>query len=165
RGRRLARLGVGHFRARRRSLAFRSVGPTSRQIRSAFGSRKPSASSGSAGSPPFSHHVASAIVPPSDAVRQIHVQPTRRRQRAAAAGKSAKESRAARPGFAPPASPGTGKVNESASNTSTCLFTIVFVGPRQTEYESTNGTMQATRTTQLSSSKKRRKHQATNVIA
>ena len=44
-------------------------------------------------------------------------------------------------------------------------MTIVFVGPRQTEYESTNGTMHATSTTQLSSSKKRRKHQAPNVIA
>jgi len=42
---------------------------------------------------------------------------------------------------------------------------IVFVGPRQTEYASTHGTMQATSTTQLSSSKKRRKHHPMSVIA
>ena len=41
----------------------------------------------------------------------------------------------------------------------------MFVGPRQTEYESTKGTIRATSTTQLSSSKKRRKHQPANVIA
>src|SRR3954452_23795561 len=100
---------------------------------SAFGSRKPSASSGSAGSPPTSHHVASAIVAPIDAVRQTHVHPVRSRQRAAEPRKSAKKSRSGRPSLAPPSSPGTGKVNESAEKTSGFFVTIVLVGPRQTE--------------------------------
>ena len=56
-------------------------------------------------------------------------------------------------------------MNERAENTSGFWVTIVFVGPRQTEYESTHGTINATSTTQLSSSKKRRKHQPIAVIA
>ena len=40
-----------------------------------------------------------------------------------------------------------------------------FVGPRQTEYASTHGTMQATRTTHESASKKLRNQKAANAIA
>ncbi len=56
-------------------------------------------------------------------------------------------------------------MNESAENTSGFWVTIVFVGPRQTEYESTHGTITATSTTQLASSKKCRKHHPIDVIA
>jgi hypothetical protein len=142
-----------------------SLGRTSRQRRSAFGTRNPRDSSGSAGRPSTSKAVARAIVPPSEAVRHTHVQKVRSPNRALVPRKSAKKSRSGRPSFAPPSTPGTGNVIESAENTSGFSETIVFVGPRQTEYESTHGTITATSTTQLSSSKKRRKHHPIAVIA
>jgi hypothetical protein len=50
-------------------------------------------------------------------------------------------------------------------NTCACFVTITFVGPRHTEYASTQGMIKATSTTQLSVSKYSRKANPTNVTA
>ena len=98
------------------------LGRTSRQSRSAFGRKNPRQRSGSAGRPSTSHTVASAIVPPSEAVRQSQVQNGRRRKRALAPRKSAKKSRSGMPSFAPTLQPGTGNVDENAQNSPRGFF-------------------------------------------
>src|SRR5262249_55033935 len=60
---------------------------------------------------------------------------------------------------------GTGYENDSAEKTFWWYLTMCFVGPRQTEYASTHGTMQAMITTHEMSSTKARNVQPKNVIA
>src|SRR5205814_6362733 len=103
-------------------------------------------------------------VAPNDSTISSHVQPGRRRNRAAAARKSAKNMRSGKPRFAPDLSPGIGNANEKSEKTCWCFVTITFVGPRQTEYASTHGMIRATSTTQLSASKYARKAKPTNVM-
>ena len=70
-------------------------------------------------------------------------------QRAEAARKRAKNRRSGRPRFAADVSPGIAKANEKFVKTSRCWSTITFVGPRHTEYASTQGMIRATSTTQF----------------
>ncbi len=59
-----------------------------------------------------------------------------------------KNSRSGSPRFALKCSPGTGNANESSENVGPWCLTIWLVGPRQTEYASTHGTISETSTTQ-----------------
>src|ERR1051326_1974252 len=136
-----------------------------RHSRSPLASRNASDSSGSAGRPPRSRQTARTIVRPNDAVINSHVRRTRSLNCAAAARKSAKNSMSGIPRFAVLFSPGTGNANDRRSNTPAWWWTIVFVGPRQTEYASTHGMISATMTTHDASSKKSRNSQPANVAA
>src|SRR5205823_14608673 len=111
-----------------------------------------------------SRQTASASVAPNESVIRTHVSQGRKRKRAAAARKSAKNIKSGRPRFAPLRSPGIGKAKEKSEKTCACFVTITFVGPRQTEYASTQGMISATRTTQLSASKYERKAKPTAVM-
>src|SRR5581483_11979153 len=146
-----------------RGLRRRGWRRSRRQSRSAFGARKASESSGSAGRPPTSCQIASAIVAPKESERASHVRRTRSPKRAAAARNRAKKNRSGRPRWVAPS--GTGNVTENAENTVWWWLTIDFVGPRQTEYASTQGTTNATRTTHETSSNSHRNAHARNVIA
>jgi len=79
-------------------------------------SRKLSASSGSAGSPPR-QTAAIASVAPNDSVISSQVQPGRREKRAAAPRNKAKKRRSGSPRFAAPLSPGIGNANEKVVKT------------------------------------------------
>src|SRR5581483_4510164 len=131
--------------------------------RSAFGAKNASESSGSAGSPPTSCQIASAIVAPKESESASHVSRTRKPKRCAAARKSAKKKTSGSPRCVAPS--GTGNVNENAEKTVAWWLTIDFVGPRHTEYASTQGTTNATSTTHETSSKNQRNANARNVIA
>jgi len=72
-------------------------------------------------------------VAPNEATSNSQVTKTRSPNRAAAARNRLMKSRSGRPRFAALASPGTGNANESVENTWWCLWTMWFVGPRQTE--------------------------------
>src|SRR5205085_3236479 len=106
-----------------------------------------------------------AIVAPNEAVIASHVQPGRSPNRTDAARKSAKNRRSGRPRFAAVCSPGTGNAYDNVVNTCSWCVTITFVGPLQTEYASTHGMMNATRTTHDAVSKYARNQKATNVTA
>ncbi len=127
-----------------------------RQIRSAFGRRKPSAIAGRAGSPPVLQTVVSAIVAPSPAVIPSHVQNGRRWKRMLAPRKREKNITSGRPRRAA-LPPGTTKAIESFVNTAGWWAVIAWVGPRQTEKASTQGMIKATVTTHESASKADRK--------
>ena len=89
----------------------------------------------------------------NDSTINSHVQAGRRRKRAAAARKSAKNMRSGKPRFAPDRSPGIGNATEKSEKTCSCFVTITFVGPRQTEYASTQGMISETSTTHAAVSK------------
>ena len=74
-----------------------------------------------------------AIVAPNEATSKTQVTNTRSPNRAAAARKRLKNSRSGSPRLAALCSPGTGKANESVEKTWWWLWTMWFVGPRQTE--------------------------------
>ena len=139
---------------------------TSRHSRSAFATRNASESSGSAGRPPRSRQTASAIVAPNDAVISTHVsvdaQPEARGGRRGRARRTACRGCRGSPCCSRRA-PGTR--TRGRSKTPAWWWTIVFVGPRQTEYASTHGMISATTTTHDASSKKSRKSQPANVAA
>jgi len=101
----------------------------------------------------MSKATASAIVAPKERVIAIHVSLVRSRKRTVVARKSAKKSRSGRPNCAVLCSPGTGNVKEKVVKTCRWWVRMCFVGPRQTEYASTQGMITATSTTQAAVSK------------
>ena len=109
---------------------------------------------------------ASAIV---DAERRRHQHP-RQRARASRSDRPPR-GRARRRGCpgcrGSPSTPGPepGTRTRARSKTPAWCSTIVFVGPRQTEYASTHGMISATTTTHETSSKKSRRSQPANVAA
>ncbi len=117
--------------------------PSLRQSRSAFGSRNPSEIAGQRRQPAQVEvdRQRDRVPEPGD---ERHPRRSRRAGRSgtAAPRKSAKKSRSGTPRFAAACSPGTGNANDSTLNTCSWCATICFVGPRQTEYASTQGMMQ-----------------------
>src|SRR4029450_7121427 len=99
---------------------------------------------------------------PKESESESQVSSSRSRKRSAAPRKRAKKKRSGSPRCVTPS--GTGKLNEKAEKTLSWLVTMFFVGPRQTEYASTHGITNATRTTHESSSNSQRNAQARNVI-
>ena len=95
----LPRLDDGQRRGRspRRGCPRLSPARSCAQIRSAFGTRNPNESAGSAGRPATSAQTVIAIVAPRAPTIASHVQPGRSRNRTAAARKSAKKRRSGIP--------------------------------------------------------------------
>ena len=135
---------VGRLTSRRR---------TSRQRRSAFGTRKPRHTAGSAGSPAtLSHDQTSASVTARQAVIPIQVAATRSPKRPAAARNSAKKTTSGGPRFTVAVSPGLGNAIATFSKIPGRSSTTYSVGPAATDQMSTHGTSTATRVIHHSSS-------------